>query len=172
MDRDYDRCFLSDLIQELHQRIPKVSIGADVIVGFPGETEEQFKNTYELIESLPFSYLHVFPFSKRKGTAAARFPREVDSREIKKRSQWMRALGRKKRQAFYQQFLHQELRVLIEDRRKKETGKWKGLSRNYIPVFLSNETGPKAHPGLINHEWIVKVTELTEKGVVAKVLEG
>jgi tRNA A37 methylthiotransferase MiaB len=84
----------------------------------------------------------------------------------------MRALGRKKRQAFYQQFLHQELRVLIEDRRKKETGKWKGLSRNYIPVFLSNETGPKAHPDLINHEWIVKVTELTEKGVVAKVLEG
>jgi threonylcarbamoyladenosine tRNA methylthiotransferase MtaB len=172
MDRDYDRCFLSDLIQELHQRIPKVSIGADVIVGFPGETEEQFKNTYELIESLPFSYLHVFPFSKRKGTPAARFPREVDSREIKKRSQLMRALGRKKRQAFYQQFLHQELRVLIEDRRKKETGKWKGLSRNYIPVFLSNETGPKAHPDLINHEWIVKVTELTEKGVVAKVLEG
>lgn len=171
MNRDYDRCSLSDLIQELHQRIPKVSIGADVIVGFPGETEEKFKNTYELIESLPFSYLHVFPFSKRKGTPAARSPREVDSREIKKRSELMRELGRKKRQAFYQQFLHQELRVLIEDRREKETGRWKGLSRNYIPVFLSNETEPKAHSDLINQEWTVKITELTEKGVLGKVLE-
>jgi threonylcarbamoyladenosine tRNA methylthiotransferase MtaB len=172
MNRDYDRSFLSDLIQEIHQKIPKVSIGADVIVGFPGETEEKFRNTYELIESLPFSYLHVFPFSKRKGTPAAQFPQEVDSREIKKRAELMRGLGRKKRQAFYQQFLHQELRVLIENRREKETGRWKGLSRNYIPVFLSNENGLKAHPDLINQELTVKVTELTEKGVLGKVLEG
>jgi len=172
MNRDYDVSFLSDLVQGLHQKIPKVSIGADVIAGFPGETEEKFRNTYDLIESLPFSYLHVFPFSKRKGTPAAQFPQEVDSREIKKRSEWMRGLGRKKRQVFYRQFLHQELRVLIEDRREKEAGRWKGLSRNYIPVFLSNETEPKAHSDLINQEWTVRVTDLTEKGVLGKVLEG
>jgi threonylcarbamoyladenosine tRNA methylthiotransferase MtaB len=172
MSRDYDCSFLIDLILELHQRIPNVSIGADVIVGFPGETEEKFKNSYELIESLPLSYLHVFPFSKRKGTPAARFPREVGWREIKKRAEWMRELGRKKRQAFYQQFLYQELRVLIEDRRDKETGRWKGFSRNYIPVFLSNETELKTHSALMNQEWTVKTIQRTEKGLLGEVLGG
>ncbi len=85
--------FLSDLIQELHQRIPKVSIGADVIVGFPGETEEKFQRTYSLIESLPFSYLHVFPFSKRKGTPAYQFSRVVNEGKIKERAEVMRSLG-------------------------------------------------------------------------------
>ena len=141
MNRNYDRSFLSDLIQELHQRIPRLSIGADVIVGFPGETEEKFKWTYELIESLPFSYLHVFPFSKRKGTPASQFPQRVDEAEIKKRAEEMRRLGKQKRQAFYRQFLHQELNVLVEDRREKETGRWKGFSRNYIPVLLAHESG-------------------------------
>ena len=78
MNRNYDRSFLSDLVQELYQRIPKVSVGADVIVGFPGETEEKFQHTHRLIESLPFSYLHVFPFSKRKGTPASQFSQVVD----------------------------------------------------------------------------------------------
>lgn len=166
MDRNYDRSFLSNLIRELHQRIPQLSLGADVIVGFPGETEEQFKNTYELVESLPFSYLHVFPFSKRKGTPAAQFPQEVDKSESKKRAELMRALGRKKRQAFYHQFLHQELSVLIEDR-KKDRG-WKGLSRNYIPVHLLNENESKGYQDWINQECIVKIIELTEKGVLGR----
>jgi threonylcarbamoyladenosine tRNA methylthiotransferase MtaB len=172
MNRDYDCCFLSDLIHEVHQRIPKVSIGADVIVGFPGETEEKFRNTYNLIESLPFSYLHVFPFSKRKGTPAVHFPQEAGSGEIKKRAEVMRGLERKKRQAFYQQFLHQELEVLVENRIEKETGRWKGLSRNYIPVFLLNETRLKTCRDLTNQERTVEVTELAEKGVLGKVLGG
>jgi DNA-binding response OmpR family regulator len=64
----------------------------------------------------------------------------VDEAVIKKRAEKMRELGKKKRQAFYHQFLHQELRVLVEDRREKETGRWKGFSRNYIPVSLSLES--------------------------------
>ena len=104
MNRDYSHYFLSDLIRELHLRIPKLSIGADVIVGFPGETGEKFEHTYGLIESLPFSYLHVFPFSRRKGTPAFQFPQRVDEKEIKKRAETMRELGRQKRQAFYHQF--------------------------------------------------------------------
>ena len=172
MNRDYDRPFLSDLIQELHLKIPKLSIGADVIVGFPGETEERFQRTYALIESLPVSYLHVFPFSKRKGTPASRFPDQVDAGRIKKRAEGMRELGQQKRQVFYGQFLHQKLPVLVEDRREKETGRWKGLSRNYIPVLLTHESGSEARPDWINQERIVRVTELTGKGVVGKVVEG
>jgi len=171
MNRDYDRSFLSDLIREVHLRIPKLSVGADVIVGFPGETEEKFKNTYGLIESLPFSYLHVFPFSRRKGTPAFQFPQRVDEKEIKKRAEMMRELGKQKRQGFYRQFLNQELSVLVEDRKDKETGRWKGLSRNYIPVLLTNDNGIKKHEDWVNREWTVTATGLAEKGLIGKVVE-
>ena len=83
----------------------------------------------------------------------------------------MRELGRQKRQAFYQQFLHQELSVLVEDRREKRTGRWKGLSRNYIPVLLINKNGAEENRNWVNSEWMVRVTELTEKGVIGEVLE-
>jgi threonylcarbamoyladenosine tRNA methylthiotransferase MtaB len=171
MNRDYDRSFLSDLVRELHLKISNLSIGADVIVGFPGETEEKFGHTYGLIESLPFSYLHVFPFSKRKGTPALQFPQGVNEKEIKRRAETMRGLGRQKRQAFYRQFLNQELSVLVEDRKEKETGRWKGLSRNYIPVLLSHHNGTEGHRNGVNHEWAVRVTGLAEKGVIGKILE-
>ncbi|PIV24095.1 MAG: tRNA (N(6)-L-threonylcarbamoyladenosine(37)-C(2))-methylthiotransferase MtaB [Deltaproteobacteria bacterium CG03_land_8_20_14_0_80_45_14] len=171
MNRDYDHSFLSDLIQELPLKIPKLSIGADVIVGFPGEAEENFKHTYGLVESLPFSYLHVFPFSRRKGTPAFQFPKRVDEKEIKKRAETMRELGKRKRQAFYGQFLNQELSVLVENHREKGTGRWKGLSRNYIPVLLTNKNGAEEHREWVNQEWTVRVTDLAEKGVIGKVLE-
>jgi threonylcarbamoyladenosine tRNA methylthiotransferase MtaB len=171
MNRNYDRRFLSDLIQELHLIIPNLSVGADVIVGFPGETEEKFKNTYGLVESLPFSYLHVFPFSRRKGTPAFQFPQRVVEKEIKKRAEMMREMAKQKRQTFYRRFLNQELSVLIEDRKEKETGRWKGLSRNYIPVLLTDDNGIKKHRDWVNREWIVKATGLAEKGLIGKVAE-
>jgi tRNA A37 methylthiotransferase MiaB len=83
----------------------------------------------------------------------------------------MRELGKQKRQAFYQQFLKQELSVLVENRREKGTGRWKGFSRNYIPVLLPHKNGIKEHRDWVNQEWTVLVTELTEKGVIGKVLE-
>ena len=171
MNRNYDRSFLFDLIQELHRRIPKLSIGADVIVGFPGETEEKFRKTYELIESLPFSYLHIFPFSKRKGTPASQFPHGVDVGKIKKRAEILRDLGKQKRQSFYRQFLLQELNVLVEDRKEKETGRWKGFSRNYIPVLIAPKNGAEGSSEWINQECAVKVTDVTEKGLVGQVVE-
>jgi len=171
MNRNYDRSFLFDLIQELHRRIPKLSIGADVIVGFPGETEEKFRKTYELIESLPFSYLHIFPFSKRKGTPASQFPHGVDVGKIKKRAEILRDLGKQKRQSFYRQFLLQELNVLVEDRKEKETGRWKGFSRNYIPVLIAPKNGAEGSSECINQECAVKVTDVTEKGLVGQVVE-
>ena len=171
MNRNYDRSFLSDLIQELYQRIPKLSMGADVIVGFPGEREEKFTRTYGLIESLPLAYLHVFPFSRRKGTPAFQFSQQVNEGEIKKRAEMLRNLGKKKRHAFYRQFLHQELNVLVEDRRDKETGRWKGFSRNYIPVLLNHGSQSERDLNWINQELRVVVTEFGEKGVMGKVVE-
>ncbi len=170
MNRNYNRSFLTGLIQELHQKIPTLAIGADVIVGFPGETEEKFQHTYELIESLPFSYLHIFPFSKRRGAPASQFSGRVDEAVIKKRAEKMRELGKQKRQAFHRQFLHQELRVLVEDRQEKETGRRKGFSRNYIPVSVFPEGVSQENPDWINQECPVMVTELTERGLVGKLV--
>jgi threonylcarbamoyladenosine tRNA methylthiotransferase MtaB len=172
MNRNYDRSFLSNLVQELHRGIPKVSMGADVIVGFPGETEEKFQRTYSLIESLPFSYLHVFPFSRRKGTPAYQFSQSVDERKIKERAEAMRSLGQQKRQGFYRQFLHQELMVLVEDRREKETGRCKGFSRNYIPVVFASEDGSRATSDWINQEVSVRVTDVKENGLVGRVVQS
>jgi threonylcarbamoyladenosine tRNA methylthiotransferase MtaB len=171
MNRYYNRSFLSDLIQELHRGIPKLSIGADVIVGFPGETQERFERTYELIASLPFSYLHVFPFSKRKGTPAFQFPQALDQATITSRAKVMRELGRQKRRSFYSQFLHHVVNVLVEDRRDKETGRWKGLSPNYLPVMLLAGKSAARDVDWINEEWTVRVTDVTETGLIGRVME-
>jgi threonylcarbamoyladenosine tRNA methylthiotransferase MtaB len=170
MNRNYDRRFLSDLVRDLHGRIPNLSIGADMMVGFPGETAERFQNSFDLISSLSLAYLHVFPFSRREGTPAAQFPDRVGEEEIKNRAERLRALGKEKRQTFYRRFVNQELSVLVEGRRGKERG-LRGLSRNYVPVFLrDNDDTERANR--INEEINVVVTELTEKGVMGRILEG
>ena len=101
MNRSYTSSFLSSLINDLHRRIPHISLGADVIVGFPGETEKQFQHTQEFIERLPLSYLHVFPFSRRKGTPASGFPHPVRESVMTERAEILRTLGKRKRQSFY-----------------------------------------------------------------------
>jgi len=169
MNRDYRRSFLTDLLEGLQQNIPMLSIGADVIAGFPGETDEQFNHTYEWIDSLPLSYLHVFPFSRRKGTPAYHFTDRVDERKIRRRAEAMRELGMKKRHAFYRRFLHQTLKVLVEDRKEKATGRWKGLSRNYIPVLLDGQGLEDDH--WMNQEWTVLATDWTGQGLRGRIVE-
>ena len=83
----------------------------------------------------------------------------------------MRELGKEKRQAFYHQFLLQELDVLVEDRREGEARRWKGLSRNYIPVLLTEENGSEGGPNWINQELTVSVTGLEDNHVIGKVVE-
>jgi threonylcarbamoyladenosine tRNA methylthiotransferase MtaB len=170
MNRNYDRRFLCDLVRELHGRIPNLSIGADMIVGFPGETAERFQNSFDLISSLPLTYLHVFPFSRREGTPAAQFPDQVGQEEIKIRAERLRDLGKEKRRTFYQRFVNQELSVLLEGRRGKEGG-LRGLSRNYVPVFLGDNDDTE-RGSRVNEEINVVVTGLVEKGVMGRIVEG
>ncbi|MGQ9637139.1 MAG: tRNA (N(6)-L-threonylcarbamoyladenosine(37)-C(2))-methylthiotransferase MtaB [Thermodesulfobacteriota bacterium] len=167
MKRDYDPLFIRDLIERIHQEMPQASIGADIIVGFPGEGEKEFEQTYRLLDSLPLSYLHVFPYSVRKGTEAATFEGKVSEKEIKRRAEFMRRLGREKRRSFFSKFLHQDLEVLIEDRKERGTGRRMGLSRNYIPVVLLDEG-----PFEVNQEIKVKVIDFNEKVVFGKVVYG
>ena len=116
--------------------MPDAAIGVDALIGFPGESDSAFENTYNLIEKLPISYLHVFPFSARPGTKAANLPDKVDAGTIKDRCERMRTLGNEKRMKFYQGFMGQVLPILIETDREASTNFLKGISSNYLPVLI------------------------------------
>ena len=102
-----------DRLARLREAIPEIGLGADVIVGFPGETETAFRETFDFIASSPLNYLHVFAWSARPGTPAARLPDRVHSAEIRQRSTRLRALGAKLSRDFRERFLGQELEAVI-----------------------------------------------------------
>ena len=139
MKRDYTTDDYRRLLEKIKSAIPEVMIGADVIVGFPGETDKQFENTYQFILSSPLSYLHVFSYSDRKGTLASQFPNKVPPQIIHKRSEVLHDLGRKKWEEYLALFIGKTLDVLIEQKRDKKTNKLSGLSGNYIRVLLDGE---------------------------------
>jgi threonylcarbamoyladenosine tRNA methylthiotransferase MtaB len=134
MKRPYTGAFFRDLVLNISERIPHAAIGADVMVGFPGEDEAAFRQTYDLLQELPLSYLHCFPFSPRPGTQAAGMPSQVGERAKKERVQTLRGLSKEKRTAFYSRFINQPLTLLIEHRREK--GMLRGISKNYIFCLL------------------------------------
>ena len=138
MRRPYSRSFFRELVLKIHTAMPDAAIGVDILIGFPGETEAAFQNTVDLIEELPLTYLHVFPFSARGGTPAERFPDKVASAFIKSRCRRMRQLGMTKKSAFYSRFIGRTLPVLIEGR-QEGSGQLKGFTPNYLPVSLSGD---------------------------------
>jgi threonylcarbamoyladenosine tRNA methylthiotransferase MtaB len=137
MGRPYSAEMFSALVRNIHRRMPDAAIGTDVLVGFPGETAAAYEATCELIERLPLSYLHVFPFSPRTGTSAFHLPDRVPSHTIKARCRRLRQLGREKRNRFYRAFIGQRVRVVVEGRREPETGLLKGVSSNYLPILFA-----------------------------------
>lgn len=160
MNRPYQRDFVRDLVFNINEKLPDAAIGMDCMMGFPGETHEGFRNTYELIQILPVSYLHVFPFSPRKGTSAWDFPGKVPSGQIKERCRLMRSLGFEKKTGFFEKFVGEKLKVLVEHRRDPFTGMLKAMSSNYIPVFMD---GPDH---LKNTTGEVMVTRVSKKLMV------
>ncbi|MGC9194083.1 MAG: tRNA (N(6)-L-threonylcarbamoyladenosine(37)-C(2))-methylthiotransferase MtaB [Syntrophobacteraceae bacterium] len=134
MRRSYSPGYYRELVSGLHADFPQAAIGADVIVGFPGESEQQFENTLEFIQNLPLSYLHVFPFSPRPGAAAADFKGRVQGDELKRRASVLQRLGGQKKRAFRESLIGQHLEVLAE--RQVRPGLWEGLSSNYVKVFF------------------------------------
>jgi len=139
MHRPYSRSFFADLVEKIHKLLPDSAIGVDTLIGFPGESDMAFENTYSLIEQLPVSYLHVFPFSARKGTPAYSYPDKVNSNVIKERCHKMRTLGKHKRNVFYNKFKGKTLEILIEGKQNKTTNLLKGITSNYIPVLVKGE---------------------------------
>jgi threonylcarbamoyladenosine tRNA methylthiotransferase MtaB len=135
MGRPYRAEDFARLINSLDKSVPGMAIGVDVIVGFPGETEDQYRATRQLLEDLPICRFHVFNFSRREGTPAAVMPDQVPDRVRRRRSQDLRDLSSRKFSDFRRTFLGRQLTVLTEQRRDRHTGMLTGLSDNYIRVL-------------------------------------
>lgn len=132
MKRRYLTKLYTDRISKIRETIPHCAIGVDVIVGFPGETEERFLETYKFLNELPISYLHVFTYSERDNTEAVEMEGVVPIAERKKRNKMLRILSEKKKMEFYHSQLGKELPVLWEDEEKN--GMMFGFTENYVRV--------------------------------------
>jgi threonylcarbamoyladenosine tRNA methylthiotransferase MtaB len=154
MKRPYDSDFFRNLVLKIKNRLPDAAIGVDILSGFPGETQQAFENTVHLIESLPVSYLHVFPFSPREGTAAFRFSQQVSSKIVKSRCRILRELSDRLKYYFYNRFVGKTVEVLVEEKCERMSGLLKGISRNYIPVMFY---GKNTHKNSLMHVKIQKV---------------
>lgn len=136
MNRRYDRQYYRDLILSIARQIPGVGITADVMVGFPGESEADFQATYDLLAGLPVADLHVFKYSRREGTPAALMSGQVEETLKQERSQLLLQLAREKHLQRLQDAYHEVLRVLVEERIGERA--YSGLSDNYIEVKLES----------------------------------
>ncbi len=132
MQRRYTADDYRKVILKAKQLIPDLGIGVDVIVGYPGETEKEFMETYNFLLDLPISYLHVFTYSERPDTKALTLSDSVDPSERKRRNKMLRILSDKKKNYFYNQMIGKNIDVLFES--QSEDGMIKGFSSNYVRV--------------------------------------
>ena len=158
MKRRYQRELYKERVLEIKKYMPNACIGVDVIVGFPGETEELFIETYNFLNELDISYLHVFTYSERENTPAAKMQGVVPQNVRKKRSKMLRGLSVKKRRLFYESQLKTSHSVLFEGENKK--GYINGFTENYVKV--------KApwNPILVNTKQEVTLTKIDDDGLV------
>ena len=138
MNRHYSSDDFYQMVEKIHTQIPGIAFGFDIITGFPGESEEEFNNTVRLVESLPVSYLHVFPYSRRPGTPAADMKEQVAGDVAKARAAHLRTLSLEKQQRFAETHIGRSLEVVVEAGRSGD-GLFKGLAGNYLPVCFKAE---------------------------------
>jgi threonylcarbamoyladenosine tRNA methylthiotransferase MtaB len=150
--KDYEKVILN-----ANEKIENLGIGVDVIVGFPGETENHFIETHNFLRDLPISYLHVFTYSERPGTNAINLPGKVEITERKRRNKILRILSEKKKHQFYEQMLGKDLDILFED--ELVDNKMKGFTSNYVRVINEHDQS------FINKLTSVNLTEITEEGI-------
>ena len=152
MQRRYKVSDYQNVVHKLKKALPDVGIGVDVIVGFPGETEKEFMETYNLLLDLPVSYLHVFTYSERPDTKAISLEGSVEHSERKRRNNMLRILSDKKKNKFYNEMIGKELEVLFES--ESDGGVIKGFSSNYVRI--ENEFSGD----LTNRISVVKINEI------------
>lgn len=135
MNRHYTLKEYRDIIEKIKKRTPDIAIGTDVIVGFPGEGDMEFENTKNYLDDLPFSYLHIFPFSSRPGTKASKMPLQIPLKVKKRRSYELKLIHSLKKNAYMRTQLHKTLDVIIEDKVCDDC--FTGTTGNYLKIRLS-----------------------------------
>ena len=158
MKRRYQTTLYKDRITHIKDKMPDCCIGVDVIVGFPGETEELFQETYNLLNELDISYLHVFTYSERANTEAATMKDIVDKNVRHQRSKMLRILSAKKKRAFYENNIGTIRTVLFEHDNKD--GFIQGYTENYVKVKVDYD------PGLRNQSIKVKLNDFADDGII------
>jgi threonylcarbamoyladenosine tRNA methylthiotransferase MtaB len=158
MKRRYQREVYVDRVENIRKVMPHACIGVDVIVGFPGETDEYFLETYNFLNELDISYLHVFTYSERDNTAAAVMEGVVPMNVRSKRSKMLRGLSVKKRRAFYENQIGTNRTVLFEGENKE--GYIHGFTENYVKVKTP------WNPELVNTLHEINLTRIDEDGSV------
>ena len=158
MRRRYQRELYVERVNQIKRLMPDACIGADVIVGFPGESDQHFLDTYDFLVDLPVSYLHVFSYSERPKTYAAEIKNKVPKAIKNKRSNMLRVLSAKKRYAFYESQLQKTKTVLFESENKK--GYIQGFTENYVKVRMPWD------PDLQNQIRSATLTKIDDMGVV------
>ena len=146
MNRRYTTDEFRKIVSLLKNHIPEVALTTDVIVGFPGETNEEFETTYEFLKEINFSKMHVFKYSPRKGTKAAGFPNQVDGKIKDERSSKLIELSMKNEEAFASQYLGKEIEVLFENEHD-------GHTTNYIEVYSKEEQKPNEIVRCVARNW-------------------
>ena len=158
MRRRYMKELYVDRVEHIKKVLPDACIGVDVIVGFPGETNEMFLETYNLLNDLDISYLHVFSYSERPNTHASTLPNKVSKSLRSKRSKMLRGLSAKKRRAFYESQINTQHTVLFEGENK--LGYIHGFTENYVKVKTTWD------PSLVNTLHLVVLNEIDSDGLV------
>ncbi len=163
MKRRYNKKLFAEKITELHKKLPDAFFGIDVIVGFPGEDEKHFKETYNLLKTLPVSYLHIFPYSDRKGTVSEKLKTKVPSEWIKLRELELKKLSNTKEKKFYEKYKNSTQKILFEA--KSKSGKIFGYSENYLRV------GVNYNQNLINQIKHVKLKKIQGNYFIGELLD-
>jgi threonylcarbamoyladenosine tRNA methylthiotransferase MtaB len=137
MNRHYTPDMYLEAVSMLRGKFPEAGITTDIIVGLPGEGEEEFLETFDFCRKIAFSKIHVFPYSKRPGTRAAELPDQVDSSVKRDRAGRMLALSDELSQAFHAQYIGKDVEILVE---KSTADRIEGLTANYIRVFANSKS--------------------------------
>ncbi|HRG57340.1 MAG TPA: tRNA (N(6)-L-threonylcarbamoyladenosine(37)-C(2))-methylthiotransferase MtaB [Bacteroidia bacterium] len=164
MKRRYMRELYNERVSTIKKLIPECCIGVDVITGFPGETEEDFLETYHFLNDLDVSYFHVFTYSERENTEAATFSNVVSLAERKRRTKMLRILSSKKKTNFYNSFKNSSHEVLFESEQKNN--RIYGYSRNYLRVSVPFDAN------LINQKRMVHINKIDGEGNLIATLEN
>ncbi len=165
MRRPYTAGLFRQKVSSLLESVRDIAIGVDIMVGFPGEGEREFLNSVRLLEELPISYMHIFPYSKRSGTVATNLPGQVDGKTVRQRVARLKELDREKRLSFCRASVGSVRKVIVESTRDKKTGLLCGRTENYIPTLLDGDDT------LMGKEVMVRLTGPAPSGMRGMVYE-